>query len=142
MPAHAHIDVGYDILNTNLNNIGNYQQTDTLLVSSNLSANIDHEINALLLARGTWLVVSSGELNAHAPFAYNLGIKKSAGDLYGSSGYLCTPHTDTGIWADFLQTYTIAVTSDTATVSTTIKHYAADSNVGIGWARMMAMRLA
>lgn len=129
-------------LNTNLNNIGNYQQTDTLLVSSNLSANIDHEINALLLARGTWLIVSSGELNAHAPFAYNLGIKKSAGDLYGSSGYLCTPHTDTGIWADFLQTYTITVTSDTATVSTTIKHYAADSNVGIGWARMLAIRLA
>lgn len=43
--------------------------------------------------------------------------------------YLCTPHTDTGIWANFLQTYTINVTSDTATVSATIKHYAADSNV-------------
>lgn len=112
------------------------------MVSSDLSANIDHEINALLLARGKWLVISSGELNTHAPFAYNLGLKKSAGDLYGSRGYLCTPHTDTGIWADFLQSYTITVTSDTATVSTTIKHYAADSNVGIGWARMMAIRLA
>ena len=142
MPAHAHIDVGYDILNTNLNNIGLYQQTDTLLVSSNLSADIDHEINALLLAKGKWFVVSSGELNAHTPFAYNLGIKKSAGDLYGSRGYLCTPHTDTDIWADFLQTYTITVTSDTATVSATIKHYAADSNVKIGWARMMAIRLS
>lgn len=125
-----------------LNNIGNYKQTDTLLVSSKLSANIEYELNTLLLAKGTWLVVSSGELNAHTPFAYNLGLKKSAGDLYGSNGYLCTPHTDTGIWADFLQTYTITVTSDTATVSTTIKHYAADSNVGIGWARMLAIRLA
>lgn len=125
-----------------LNNIGNYKQTDTLLVSSKLSANIEYELNTLLLAKGTWLVVSSGELNAHTPFAYNLGLKKSAGDLYGSNGYLCTPHTDTGIWADFLQTYTITVTIDTATVSTTIKHYAADSNVGIGWARMLAIRLA
>ena len=125
-----------------LNNIGNYKQTDTLLVSSKLSANIEYELNTLLLAKGTWLVVSSGELNAHTPFAYNLWLKKSAGDLYGSNGYLCTPHTDTGIWADFLQTYTITVTSDTATVSTTIKHYAADSNVGIGWARMLAIRLA
>ena len=125
-----------------LNNIGNYKQTDTLLVSSKLSANIEYELNTLLLAKGSWLVVSSGELNAHTPFAYNLGLKKSAGDLYGSNGYLCTPHTDTGIWADFLQTYTITVTSDTATVSTTIKHYAADSNVGIGWARMLAIRLA
>ena len=125
-----------------LNNIGNYKQTDTLLVSSKLSANIEYELNTLLLAKGTWLVVSSGELNAHTPFAYNLGLKKSAGDLYGSNAYLCTPHTDTGIWADFLQTYTITVTSDTATVSTTIKHYAADSNVGIGWARMLAIRLA
>lgn len=125
-----------------LNNIGNYKQTDTLLVSSKLYANIEYELNTLLLAKGKWLVVSSGELNAHTPFAYNLGLKKSDGDLYGSSGYLCTPHTDTGIWADFLQTYTITVTSDTATVSTTIKHYAADSNVEIGWARMMAIRLA
>ena len=125
-----------------LNNIGNYKQTDTLLVSSKLSANIEYELNTLLLAKGTWLVVSSGELNAHTPFAYNLGLKKSAGDLYGSNVYLCTPHTDTGIWADFLQTCTITVTSDTATVSTTIKHYAADSNVGIGWARMLAIRLA
>ena len=125
-----------------LNNIGNYKQTDTLLVSSKLSANIEYELNTLLLAKGTWLAVSSGELNAHTPFAYNLGLKKSAGDLYGSNGYLCTPHTDTGIWADFLQTYTITVTIDTATVSTTIKHYAADSNVGIGWARMLAIRLA
>lgn len=126
---------------TQLNNIGNYQQTDTLLVSSKLSANIDYELSTLLLAKGKWLVVSSGELNAHAPFPYNLWLKKSAGDLYGSSGYMCTPHTDTGIWADFLQTYTITVTSDTVTVSAMIKHYAADSNVGIGWASMMAIRL-
>lgn len=125
-----------------LNNIGNYKQTDTLLVSSKLSANIEYELNTLLLAKGKWLVVSSGELNAHTPFAYNLGLKKSDGDLYGSMAYLCTPHTDTGIWANFLQTYTINVTSDTATASATIKHYAADSNVEIGWARMMAIRLA
>lgn len=125
-----------------LNNIGNYKQTDTLLVSSKLSANIEYELNTLLLAKGKWLVVSSGELNAHTPFAYNLWLKKSNGDLYGSMAYLCTPHTDTGIWANFLQTYTINVTSDTATVSATIKHYAADSNVEIGWARMMAIRLA
>lgn len=125
-----------------LNNIGNYKQTDTLLVSSKLSANIEYELNTLLLAKGKWLVVSSGELNAHTPFAYNLGLKKSDGDLYGSMAYLCTPHTDTGIWANFLQTYTINVTSDTATASATIKHYAADSNVGIGWARMLAIRLA
>ena len=125
-----------------LNNIGNYKQTDTLLVSSKLSANIEYELNTLLLAKGKWLVVSSGELNAHTPFAYNLGLKKSDGDLYGSMAYLCTPHTDTGIWANFLQTYTINVTSDTATVSATIKHYADDSNVEIGWARMMAIRLA
>jgi hypothetical protein len=125
-----------------LNNIGNYKQTDTLLVSSKLSANIEYELNTLLLSKGKWLVVSSGELNAHTPFAYNLGLKKSDGDLYGSMAYLCTPHTDTGIWANFLQTYTINVTSDTATASATIKHYAADSNVEIGWARMMAIRLA
>lgn len=125
-----------------LNNIGNYKQTDTLLVSSKLYANIEYELNTLLLAKGKWLVVSSGELNAHTPFAYNLGLKKSDGDLYGSMAYLCTPHTDTGIWANFLQTYTINVTSDTATASATIKHYAADSNVEIGWARMMAIRLA
>lgn len=125
-----------------LNNIGNYKQTDTLLVSSKLSANIEYELNTLLLAKGKWLVVSSGELNAHTPFAYNLGLKKSDGDLYGSMAYLCTPHTDTGIWTNFLQTYTINVTSDTATVSATIKHYADDSNVEIGWARMMAIRLA
>ena len=70
-----------------LNNIGNYKQTDTLLVSSKLSANIEYELYTLLLAKGTWLVVSSGELNAHTPFAYNLGLKKSAGDLYGSNWY-------------------------------------------------------
>lgn len=128
--------------NDALANIGNYQQNNTLLSSGNLSANTDYEICTLQLSKGRWLVISSGELKAHTPFAYNLGLKKSAGDLYGSNGYLCTPHTDTGIWADFLQSYAIVVTTDTATVSAIIKHYAADSNVSVAWARMMAIRLS
>lgn len=59
-----------------LNNIGNYKQTDTLLVSSKLSANIEYELNTLLLAKGKWLVVSSGELNAHTHFALQFMAKK------------------------------------------------------------------
>ena len=128
--------------NDTLANIGNYQQNNTLLASGNLSANTDYEICTLQLSKGRWLVISSGELKAHTPFTYNLGLKKSAGDLYGSNGYSCTPHTDTGIWADFLQAYVIVVTTDTATVSATIKHYASDSNVSVAWARMMAIRLS
>ena len=107
-----------------------------------MSANTDYEICTLQLSKGRWLAISSGELKAHTPFAYNLGLKKSAGDLYGSNGYSCTPHTDTGIWADFLQAYAIVVTTDTATVSATIKHYASDSNVSVAWAQMMAIRLS
>ena len=128
--------------NDALANIGNYQENNTLLASGNLSANTDYKICTLQLSKGRWLVISSGELKAHTPFAYNLLLKKSAGDLYGSMGYFCTPHTDTGIWADFLQTYVITVTSDTATVSAAIKHYAADNSVGISWAKMMAIRLS
>ena len=126
-------------VNTDLNQIGTYLEDTTLLITGALSSGASNILSKLTLTKGTWIVIASAEINAHASFSYNVGIKIVSGTAQGSHSWIATPHTSSDSWADFDCGNIINVTSDSAVVGNTITPYASD--VYIGWSRIIAVKL-
>ena len=134
------VSAALNTINTNLGSIGNFVETTEALISGSLTNSIGNILNNLTLTKGTWIVISCGEIVAHSTFPYNLAISVVSGNASISALISNTPVTTDSTWADFSCIRIVNALSDGVIVGNVITPYAND--VVINSPRMIAIKIS